>query len=113
MLKKCLKNIAQTWVVIMICMFRLPLLADVFQKFREKGIEIYGLDPCYFYSTPGLAWKACFKKTGVNLELLTDIDMLLVIEKGIRRRICQSTHRQEKTDNKYMKNYDNKFSHHI
>ena len=66
----------------------IPLLADVFEKFREKGIEIYGLDPCYFYSAPGLAWQACFKKAGVNLELLTDIDMLLVIEKDIRRRMC-------------------------
>ena len=59
------------------------LLADVFEKFREKCIEIYGLDPSYFYSAPGLAWKACLKKTEIKLELLTDIDMLLMIEKGI------------------------------
>ena len=55
------------------------LLADVFEKFREKCIEIYGLDPSYFYSAPGLVWQACFKKIKVKLKLLTDIDMLLMI----------------------------------
>ena len=48
------------------------LLADVFEKYREKCIEIYGLDPSYFYSTPGLTWQACLKNKGVTLELLTD-----------------------------------------
>ena len=42
------------------------LLADVFEKLREKYIEIYRLDPSYFYSAPGLAWQACLKKTGVK-----------------------------------------------
>ena len=50
------------------------LLADVFEKFREKCIEIYGIDSLYFYSEPGLAWKAGLQKKGVKLELLTDID---------------------------------------
>ena len=59
------------------------LLADVSEKFREKYIEIYGLDPSYFSSAPGIVQKACLKKTKVKLELLTDIDMLLMIEKGI------------------------------
>ena len=84
------------------------LLADVFEKFRDKCIEIYGLDPSYFYSAPGLAWQACLKKTGVKLELLTDIDMLLMIEKAIRGGMCQSTHRYAKANNNYMKNYDKK-----
>ena len=44
------------------------LLADVFEKSRDKCIEIYGLDPFHFYSAPGLAWKACLKKTDVKLE---------------------------------------------
>ena len=67
------------------------LLADVFEKFRGKCIEIYGLDPSYSYSAPGLAWKACFKKTDVKLELLNDYQMLLMIEEGIRGGMCQST----------------------
>ena len=69
-------------------------------------LEIYGLDPVYFVSAPGLEWQACLKKTEVKLELLTDHDMLLMIEKGITGRICQATHRYAKTNNKYMKNYD-------
>ena len=89
------------------------LLADVFEKFREKCIEIYGLDPCYFYSTPELAWQACLKNTEEKLELLTDIDMLLMIEKGIRGGMCQSTHKFSKANNKYRKNYNKKLSHHI
>ena len=68
------------------------LLVDVFKKFGEKFIEIYGLDRSYFYSAPGLAWQACLKKTGVKLESLTDIDMLLMVEKGTGGGMCQSTH---------------------
>ena len=69
------------------------LLADMFENSRDKCIEIYGLDPAHFLSAPGLAWQACLKKTKVKLELLTDIDMLLMVEKGIRGRICEATHR--------------------
>ena len=82
------------------------LLADVFENFRNKCIEIYELDPAHFLSAPGLAWQACLKKTGVKLELLTDIDMLLMIEKEIRGGICQAIHRYAKAYNKYMKIYD-------
>ena len=57
-------------------------------------------------SAPGLAWQACLKKTGVKLELLTNYDMLLMVENGIRGEICQATHRYAKANNKYMKNYD-------
>ena len=56
------------------------LLADVFQNFRDKCMEIYELDPTHFVSAQGLSWQACFKKTGVELELLTDSDMLLMIK---------------------------------
>ena len=59
------------------------LLADVFENFRNKCIEIYELDPAPFLSAPGLAWQACLKKKGVKLELLTDIDMLLIVEKEL------------------------------
>ena len=60
-------------------------------------------------SALGLACKACFKKTGVELKLLTDIDMLLMVEKGIKGGMCQAIHRYAKAKNKYMKNYDKKF----
>ena len=68
------------------------LLADVFEKLSDKCIEIYGLDP-YFYSANGLAWQACLKKSDGKLELLTDYQMLLMIQEGIRGGMCQSVHR--------------------
>ena len=83
------------------------LLADVFENFRDKCIEIYRFDPAHFLSVPRLAWKACLKKTGVELELLADIDMLLMVEEGIRGGICQTIDRYAKANNKYMNN-DNK-----
>ena len=82
------------------------LLADVFENFRNKCIEIYELDPAYILSTPGLAWQACFKKAEVKLELLTYIDMLFMAEKGTRGGISQAIHRYPKSNNRYMKNYD-------
>ena len=82
------------------------LLANVFENFRDKSIEIHELDPAHFLLAPGLAWQACLKKTGIRLELLTDIDMLLMVEKGTRGGICQAIHRYAKANNKYMKNYD-------
>ena len=66
------------------------LLADVFENFKNKCIEIYKLDPAHFFSAPGLAWQACLKKKAVELELLNDIDMLLMVGKGIRGRICHA-----------------------
>ena len=60
------------------------LLADVFEKFRNLFLEVYGLDPCHYYSAPNISWDAMLKKTQIKLELLSDIDMLLFCEKGIR-----------------------------
>ena len=60
------------------------LLADLFENFRNTCLEEYELDPAYFLSLPGLAWQACLKKTSIKLELLTDYDMLLMVEEGIR-----------------------------
>ena len=83
------------------------LPADVFENFRNKCIEIYKLDPAHFLSAPRLAWQDFSKKTGAKLELLTDIDMLLMVEKGIRSGICHTIHRYAKANNKYMKNVNN------
>ena len=79
-----------------------------FEKFRDKCIEIYGLDPSYFYSAAGLAWQACLKKTGVKLELLTHYQILLMIEKGIKEEMCQSADTYAKANNRYIKNHDTK-----
>ena len=66
------------------------LLTDVFENFRNKCLEVYELDPAHFLLLPGLAWQACLRKTNVKLELLTDYDMLLMVEEGIRGGICHS-----------------------
>ena len=88
------------------------LLADVFENIRNKCIEIYELDPVHFLFAPGLAWQACFKKSEVELELLTNVDMLLMVEKDIRGRICHAIQRYARANNKYMKNYDKISNHH-
>ena len=82
------------------------LLADVFESFRNLGTETYQLDPAYFLSLPGLAWQACLKRTGVKIELISDIDMLLMIDEGIKGGIYHSALRHAKANNKYMKGYD-------
>ena len=66
------------------------LLADVFQNFRKMCSNIYHLAPAKFLSVSELAWKADLKRTKVKLKLLTDIDMLLMVEKRIRRGICHT-----------------------
>ena len=83
------------------------LLADVFGNFRDMCLKEYELDPAHFLSLPGLAWQACLKKTNIELELLTDYDMLLMVEEGIRGGICHSIHRYAKANNKYIPIYNN------
>ena len=83
------------------------MLPDVFENFRNTYIEIYELDPAKFPSALGLAWQAALKKPKVKLDLLTDIDLLLMIEKGIRGGgICHAIHQYVKANNKDMKDYD-------
>ena len=86
----------------------LPL--DIFEKFRDMYKSIW-TQPCTVLLAPGLAWQSCLKKTGVKLELLTDYDMFLMNEAGIRGGICQSIYRYAEANNKYMKSYNkNKLS---
>ena len=82
------------------------LLADLFENFRHMCIKIYQLDPAHFLSAPGLASQACLKKTGVKLELFTNVDMLLMVEKGITGGIWHAILRHAKANNKYMKDYN-------
>ena len=89
------------------------LLADVFENFRDMCLKEYEFDAAHFLLTrisislPGLAWQACLKKTNIELELLSDYDMLLIVEEGIRGGICHSIQRYAKVNNKYMKSYNN------
>ena len=82
------------------------LLADVFENFRDLCLKIYKLDPVYYFTAPGLAWDACLKMTDIQLELLSDVNMLLMFEKGIRGGISIISNRYGEANNKYMKDYD-------
>ena len=84
------------------------LLADVFEKFTDTCLKIYGLDACHYFSCPSLRWDAMLKMTAVKLEKIFDVDMYLFIEKGLRRGISYIAKRYTKASNKYMKNYDPK-----
>ena len=82
------------------------MLADVFENFRNRCFEIYELDPTKVLSAPELTWQAAFKKAKAKLDFLIDIDLLLMVKKGIRGGICHSIYRYAKANNKYMKCYD-------
>ena len=84
------------------------LLADVFESFRRTCLQYYKLDPCHYFTSPGLSWDAMLKMTKVELELMTDIDMYQFIEKGMRGGISYISHRHGLANNKYMKGYDEK-----
>ena len=82
------------------------LLADVFENFRKTCLKHYKLDPAHYYTSPGLAWDACLKTTGQYLQLLSDYDMLMMFERGIRGGITHISKRYAEANNKYMKNYN-------
>ena len=82
------------------------LLADIFENFGDMSLKIDELDPAYFVSLSGFVWHACLKVTGVNLELITDINMLLMIESGMRGGGCHVMHSYVEANNKYINNYD-------
>ena len=82
------------------------MLTDVFENFRDVCIEHYGLDPAWCFTSPGLAWDAALKKTKIRLELLSDYDMILMINKGIRGGISMISNRYATANNKYMDSFD-------
>ena len=82
------------------------LLADVFENFRKTCLKHYKLDPAHYYTSPGLAWDACLKETGQQLQLLHDYDMLMMFERGIRGGITHISKIYAEANNKYMKSYN-------
>ena len=80
------------------------MLPDVLEICWNKYIQLYGLDPAHFLSAPGSTWQAYLKKTEADLKLITNNDMLLMVEKRTTGGICQAIHRYAKANNKYMKN---------
>ena len=76
------------------------------QEFRCTSYKTYGLDPLWYYSAPGLFWDALFKVTGQKLELITDMNMLLLVEKGMRGGISMVSLREAIANNEYCKYYN-------
>ena len=81
-------------------------LADVFENFRKTCLKHYGLDPAHYYTSPGLRWDALLKYTNIKLELLTDCNMYLFIEKGMRGGISTEMQRYAKANNPHLHDYD-------
>ena len=82
------------------------LLADVFEKFISTCLKYYELDPCHYFSSPGLSWDAMLKMTDVKLEKISDIDKYLFIEKGTRGGVSYIAKRYAKANNKCMIDYN-------
>ena len=82
------------------------LFGDVFEKFIKMCLDYYGLNLCHYFISPGLSWDTMLKMSGIELELINDIDMHLLIEKRMRSGISYIAKRHSKANFKYMKNYD-------
>ena len=82
------------------------LLTDVFENFRKTCLEYYGLDPCHYFTSPGLSWDAMLKMTNVILEFMSDIDMYQFVEKGMRGGTSYIAHRHGEANNHYLSFYD-------
>ena len=82
------------------------LLADVFEKFINNRLDYYGIDPCHYFSSPGLSWNVMLKMTKIELDLISDTEIHLFIEKGMRGGISYIAKRHSKANNKYIKCYD-------
>ena len=84
------------------------LLADVFESFRKTCLQYYKLDPCHYFTSPGLSWDSMLKMTNIKLELMADVDMFQFIEKGMRGGVSYIANQYGKASNKYMKEYNEK-----
>ena len=84
------------------------LLTDVFENFRKTCMQYYKLDPCHYFTSPGLSWDAMLKMTNIKIELMTDIDMFQFIEKGMHGGVSYIANRYGNANNKYMKEYNEK-----
>ena len=82
------------------------LLTDVFENFRAMSLENYGLDPLHYYTSPGLAWDSCLKMTGIRSDLITDMEQMLFVEKGLKGGISIITQRHAVANNPLVPNYD-------
>ena len=86
----------------------LLLLSDVFENFKKTCLQYCKLDPTHYFSSAGLSWDSMLKMTRIKLDLITDIDKYLFIEKGLRGGTSYIAHRYRKANNNYMKDYDDK-----
>ncbi|KAL5259617.1 hypothetical protein ACHWQZ_G009911 [Mnemiopsis leidyi] len=84
------------------------LLCDIFEHFRDLCLNFYELDPCHYLSLPGFTWDAMLKMTGVQLELITDVDKYNFVEKNLRGGVCTINHRHFTANNTYLDNFDSK-----
>ena len=82
------------------------LLADVFENFRKTAMATYGLDPVHYYTLPGYSWDCLLKCTNIELEQITEPDMYLFVEKGLRGGISMVSHRHAIANNPQMQNFN-------